>query len=208
MPETSWDPATGQRRVLARRRARRAADPLRRHQTRPPVFAEGEEARRSIPENTLAGVDVGPPLTATDPEGDVVTYGLEGTDAVSFDLLSETGQIQTRGGVVYDFEAKETYSVLVTASDPQGAVASIDVTIALIDDDEEEEQQNVPPGRPPEPVVTAATLTSLTVRWEPPEKLRPPDHRLRSRAPSAQHRLLRHHASPGYADFGDNHGSQ
>ena len=136
----------------------------------PPVFQEGKEARRSIPENTLAGVDIGPPVTATDPEGGVVTYGLEGTDAASFDLLSKTGQIQTRSGIVYDFEVQETYSVQVTASDPQGAVASIDVTIALIDKEEEE----VPPGRPPEPVVTAATLTSLTVRWEPPENSGPP----------------------------------
>ncbi|MDE0451248.1 MAG: fibronectin type III domain-containing protein [Gammaproteobacteria bacterium] len=137
----------------------------------PPVFAEGEEARRSIPENTLAGVDIGPPVTATDPDGDVVTYGLEGNDAASFHLLSETGQIQTLDGVVYDFEAKETYSVRVTASDPHGAAASIDVTIALID---QEEEQEVPPGRPREPVVTAATLTSLTLRWEPPENSGPP----------------------------------
>ena len=138
----------------------------------PPVFQEGEEAHRSIPENTPAGVDIGAPVTATDPEGDVVTYDLKGDDAARFDLLSDTGQIQTRDEVVYDFETQETYSVLVTASDPQGAVASIDVTIALIDEDEGE--QEVPPGKPREPVVTAATLTSLTVRWEPPENLGPP----------------------------------
>lgn len=138
----------------------------------PPTFAEGREARRSIPENTPAGVDIGPPVTATDPEGGVVTYGLQGTDAASFDLVSETGQIRTRDGVAYDFEVRETYAVLVTASDPHGAVASIDVTVALIDQDEEE--QDVPPGRPPEPVVTAPTLTSLTLRWEPPENFGPP----------------------------------
>ena len=34
VPGTSWDPATGQHRVLVRRRARRTADPLRRHRTR------------------------------------------------------------------------------------------------------------------------------------------------------------------------------
>lgn len=139
----------------------------------PPVFEEGEEAHRSFPENTPAGIDIGLPMTATDPEGDVVTYSLGGTDEASFHLLSETGQIQTRDGVVYDFEAKETYSVLVTASDPQGAVASIDVTIALIDEENEEEQE-VPPGRPREPIVTAATLTSLTLRWEPPQNSGPP----------------------------------
>ena len=37
-----------------------------------------------------------------------------------------------------------------------------------------DEQEQVPPGRPREPVVTAATLTSLTVRWEPPENSGPP----------------------------------
>ena len=138
----------------------------------PPVFQEGEEAHRSILENTPAGVDVGRPVTATDPEGYFVAHGLKGTDASSFDLLSRTGQIRTRYGVVYDFETKEAYSVLVIASDPQGALASIDVTIALIDEDEE--VQEVPPGEPREPVVTAATLTSLTVRWEPPQNFGPP----------------------------------
>ena len=136
----------------------------------PPAFQEGREARRSIPENTPAGVDVGPPVTATDPEGEVVSYDLKGADAASFNLLPETGQIQTRDGVVYDFETQRTFSVLVTASDPQGARASIGVTIALIDQDEEA----VPPGRPREPVVTAATLTSLTLRWEPPPNAGPP----------------------------------
>ena len=42
-----------------------------------------EEAAREVVENTAAGKTVGSPVTATDEDGDNLTYTLEGTDAAS-----------------------------------------------------------------------------------------------------------------------------
>ena len=77
----------------------------------------------SMAELTPAGQDVGTPVTATDPDDDELSYSLGGTDAESFDIDSESGQIRTVEGAVYDYETKTSYSLTVTASDPFGASA-------------------------------------------------------------------------------------
>ena len=102
----------------------------------PPVFDEGTSATRSLAENTAAGENVGLPLTATDPDGDTLTYTLSGADAGSFDLNAATGQLTTKEGVSYDYETKSTYAVTVTAEDPEGASAFIDVTVNLVESQE------------------------------------------------------------------------
>ena len=43
----------------------------------PPVFEEGEAATRSVAENTAASADIGSPVTATDEDGETLTYSLE-----------------------------------------------------------------------------------------------------------------------------------
>ena len=51
-------------------------------------------ATRSVAENSGGGTDVGAAVTATDTDsGDTLTYTLDGTDAVSFDIVSTSGQI-------------------------------------------------------------------------------------------------------------------
>ena len=70
---------------------------------------------RSVPENTVADLPVGPPVSATDDEGDTLTYELSGTDADSFNFDTETGQIKTKDPL--DHETKETYLVTVSVSD-------------------------------------------------------------------------------------------
>ena len=102
-----------------------------------PVFDEGESATRTLAENAAAGEDVGAPLTATDSDGDTLTYTLAGADADSFDIDPATGQVRTRQGVTYDFETKPAYFVVVGASDGQGGSANILVTVNLVDVDEE-----------------------------------------------------------------------
>ena len=99
----------------------------------PPVFDEGDSATRSLAENSGAGVNVGLPLTATDQDEDILTYTMSGADAGSFDLNAATGQLTTVAGVPYDYEAKQTYAVTVTAEDPEGGSASISVTVSLTD---------------------------------------------------------------------------
>ena len=88
---------------------------------------------REIDENTAAGEDVGSPVTASDTESDALSYALGGTDAESFEIVSTSGQIQTKAGVTYDHEAKSSYTVTVTASDGNGGTATATVTIAIND---------------------------------------------------------------------------
>ena len=102
---------------------------------RPPVFTSSS-AVREVPENSPAGTDVGAPVTAVDPDGDTLTYTLEGTDAASFGIGSSTGQIQTISGVTYDFESDNTYFVTVKADDGNGGTNTIFVGISLTDEDE------------------------------------------------------------------------
>ena len=101
-----------------------------------PEFADSEDGARSVAEDTAAGEDIGNPVAANDANGDALTYALSGTDAASFDIHLDTGQLMTL--VALDFETKATYSVTVTASDSGGLSDSIDVTITVTDVDEEE----------------------------------------------------------------------
>ena len=96
---------------------------------------------RSIAENTPAGADVGDPVAARDREDDTLTYSLRGTDAESFDIDPATGQLLTKAPL--DYEAKDSYSVIVSVSDGKSSSGresdtrddSITVTITLTDVD-------------------------------------------------------------------------
>ncbi|MXZ03811.1 MAG: hypothetical protein F4Y88_09180, partial [Chloroflexi bacterium] len=127
----------------------------------PPVFSEGTSTTRSIAENTGAGQNIGNPVSATDSDGDRLTYSLQGRDASAFTIVSGSGQLRTRSGVTYDYETKSSYSVTVRVQDGEGGSANITVTITLTD-------ENEPPDRPDAPVVTASTLNSLSLRWTAP----------------------------------------
>jgi hypothetical protein len=98
-----------------------------------PMFAE-ETTTRSVAENTAAGMNIGGPVTATDAGDDTLTYTLGGTDAASFDIDPATGQLMTKA--MLDYETKMSYMVTVTATHPDGASDSIDVTINVTDVDE------------------------------------------------------------------------
>ena len=95
------------------------------------VFREGGTTRRSIPENTPAGINVGVPVSA---EGDsTLAYTISGPDATDFTIVPTTGQIRTREGVSYDYETKSRYMVGVGVANDSGATATIDVTIHIED---------------------------------------------------------------------------
>ncbi|MDE0637747.1 MAG: cadherin domain-containing protein, partial [Candidatus Poribacteria bacterium] len=99
----------------------------------PPVFSDDTSTTRSIAENTAPGIDIGSPISATDPDGDTLTYSLSGTDASSFSIVSTSGQLQTSAAL--DYETKTSYSVTITVSD--GSLTdSITVTIKVTDVDE------------------------------------------------------------------------
>ena len=135
-----------------------------------PTFG-ASTAARNVAENTAAGQNVGAVLTATDSDGDTLTYTLEGTDAASFDLVTTAdpaAQIRTKTGVTYDHEAKSTYTVVVKADDGNGGTDTVTVTISVTDVDEA-------PGRPAAPSVsaTSGSTTSLDASWTAPANTGP-----------------------------------
>ena len=92
-----------------------------------PVFSEGSSTSRSVLENTGTGLDIGSAVSATDADGDTLSYSLGGTDASTFSIDSFTGQLSTSSSL--DYETQNSYSVFVNVSDSQGSSASITVTI-------------------------------------------------------------------------------
>ena len=96
---------------------------------RAPMFPDTETGMRSVEENTLAGMLIGDMVSATDPNGDNLTYTLGGTEMASFGIVRSDGQLETKAKL--DYEIKNTYMVTVTATDPNGLSDSIDVTIKV-----------------------------------------------------------------------------
>ena len=85
-------------------------------------IATGTAITREVVENTPKGVSVGAPVAATDSEGDVLTYTLDGgADAGSFSIDVATGQLKTSAAL--NIEGTPTYTVMVTATDPSFTVA-------------------------------------------------------------------------------------
>ena len=82
------------------------------------------------------------PVEATDPNDETLTYTLSGTDAGSFDIDDSSGQLKVASGTELDYETKDSYAVIVTATDPvtiddpSADSDSIAVTITVEDVDE------------------------------------------------------------------------
>ena len=81
----------------------------------PPVFTEGDDATRTIAENTDADTNIGTPIAVTDADSETLAYLLSGTEASPFSIDDETGQLKTSGALNY--ETKDSYTVTVTVSD-------------------------------------------------------------------------------------------
>ena len=97
----------------------------------PPRFS-GATAARSVPENSAASTAVGAPVAATDPDNDDLAYSLSGDAAGSF-TIDSGGQLSVADGSVLDHETGPDLSLTVTASDPDGAGASMEVAITVTD---------------------------------------------------------------------------
>ena len=79
-----------------------------------PVFA-ANTTDRSVPENTPAGANIGEPISATDADGDTLTYSIDDTGAATFDIDPSTGQLITKAAL--NHETSGSYSVIVTVDD-------------------------------------------------------------------------------------------
>ena len=129
-----------------------------------PEFAS-TTATRSLDENigsatTASAENLGAAFTATNTDGDTLSFRLEGPDASSFDIDPDSGQLKTRVGINYDHEATPTLSVTVKVSDGKDSSDTIAVTVTVNDVDE----------KPLAPTVTSVTgtETSLLVEWTAP----------------------------------------
>ena len=132
-----------------------------------PVFTGGTTQTRTLAETvggaTAGTAAVGGPVSATDADNNTLTYSLGGTDAGKFGFVTSSGQIRTRAGERYDFEAKADYSVTVTVTDGTVSVTAA-VTINITNNTNER------PLAPDAPTVTATSgsTTSLNVSWDAP----------------------------------------
>ena len=95
-----------------------------------PVFAAGSSTTHTVAENTAAGENIGSPVSATDDDGDTLSYSLSGTDASSFSIDSTIGQLKT--GAALNFEDKSSYTFTITVSD-ETFTDTITVTINVTD---------------------------------------------------------------------------
>jgi hypothetical protein len=92
----------------------------------PKVLHFSSSATVTAAENQLSALTV----TASDAEG-AVTYSLSGGDSALFSINSSTGVIVFN--TAPDFEARDTYTFTVTATDSSGNKATQDVTITISD---------------------------------------------------------------------------
>ena len=134
----------------------------------PPVFAGGTVQARILAETlgdaaVTTASDIGAPVSATDTDtGDTLTYVLLGADRDKFTFDTSSGQIKTKSGESYDYEAQSSYSVTVAVIDGTVTVSAA-VTINVTD-------QNEPPLAMMAPMVTVTqeSATSLEVSWTEP----------------------------------------
>ncbi len=136
-----------------------------------PVFDEGAATTRRVAENTPWGHRVGDRVTATDADGDALTYALSGADQFTIDAAS--GRIYVAREVVLDYETTTSYTVTVSVSDGKdldgnadaATDATISVTIYVTDQTEKPPQLDGPTVSPR----ADDAETSLDVAWSAPD---------------------------------------
>ena len=95
---------------------------------------QSDRTSREVEENTVAGRNIGTAVRAQDEDNDLLIYTLGGPDAEFFRIGRNDGQLKTEAPLNY--EARSSYTVVVTATDPFGAMDSIQVTINVTDVDD------------------------------------------------------------------------
>ena len=100
-----------------------------------PTITNAAETRR-VPENSPKGRPVGASLTATDPEGDTVTFRIEsGNDNGAFALNAVTGQLTVNTPAALDHEQAATQTIkIVAVDDGRGFLESFALVTIIIDD--------------------------------------------------------------------------
>ena len=92
-----------------------------------PGFTESYPSTRTIAENVAGGSNVGSPVSATDPDGDTITYLFAEYYSDKFGVDPATGQIVLDEDESLDYEAKRTYYVRVILRDSKDLFGDADV---------------------------------------------------------------------------------
>ena len=82
-----------------------------------PVFLDSDDGQREVAEDATAGTFIYPLVRATDYNGDNPTYSLSGSDAASFTIDGNSGQLRLAQDVMLDYERKRSYRFTVSVSD-------------------------------------------------------------------------------------------
>ena len=96
-----------------------------------PKFADGFRAAREVFDNAAAGDPVGEPVLAAHEDNLAITYSLSGTDASSFTVDEDTGQLRVAEGVTLVID--RSFTVNLTATDSAGFGAIIIVNIVVVE---------------------------------------------------------------------------
>ena len=96
-------------------------------ENRRPRFPSTETGQRTVPEDARAGVNIGAPVAADDPENDSLTYMLTGPDADAFTVVRSSGQIRTSEAL--DYETRPSYSLTVEVHDGRDGMGDTSATI-------------------------------------------------------------------------------
>ena len=90
-----------------------------------PMFSEAMPSRW-VRENTRANRNIGLAITATDLENDPLTYSIKGGSDL-FDIVTSTGQLQTKGAL--DYEAASSHTIVVQVTDNKDIEGMADMVI-------------------------------------------------------------------------------
>ena len=101
----------------------------------PPVFPL-DTVVYNVLENSPPGTNVGEPVTATDPDGDTLTYDLSGAGAAAFRIDSASGQIAVGPDTTLDYETQRSYVLAVMASDGNNGSDTTDVIVNVTEVEE------------------------------------------------------------------------
>ena len=94
-----------------------------------PAFPSTENGQREVAENATGGATFGDAVVATDFNNDTLYYSLSGTDAESFEIGQNNGQLRLASGVMLDFEGKRSYRFTVEVSDRADPLDDPDMAI-------------------------------------------------------------------------------
>ena len=96
-----------------------------------PEFVSNAVSRR-IAENAAVGDPVGGPITASDADGDTLTYSIPAATS-NFAINAATGQLTVKAGAMlnHDVDDGDSQEVVVTVNDPSGSETAITTTVTI-----------------------------------------------------------------------------